>query len=363
MPSLPPRDNRVLLTVGALKEEIQTGKLSSTLPGERALAKRLQVSRKTLRKAIDLLEKDLWISTAQHGCRRQILVAPKKTSEQEVSSLRGKNVVVMAPRPLPEMGGIERLFQSRLTQFCEKSGVTLRHRHLDVRHMKRPAYRLEEFIQQNPADVYLLQHSTQEIQKWFDKQSIPSMVLGDRWQGISIPAVAGDHEATAVHIAGLLQRNGHKSVAMLYPQPPKRGLEIFVSKLGEVAPDMELTLIGYEENPESASRSAEALLAESSRLPTAIITPNMFSTIAVSCAAGRLGLRIPEDISLVSLSQDEALQYLQPKIAAYDIQWEDFTKAVFKSLSDMLLHPDSRVIATTLIMPDFQLEGSLGAAS
>lgn len=362
MPSLPPQENRVLQTVDALKEEILKDSFSSGLPGERALAKRLMVSRKTLRKAMNLLENDQWISPAQHGCRRQILVSPEQPNSDEAISLKGKSVVVMAPKPLHQMGGIERLFQSRLTQFCEKSGITLRHRDLDVRHMQRPRYRLEEFVLKNPADVYLLQHSTRSIQQWFDQRQISSIVLGDRWEGLSIPGVAGDHAATAVHAAGLLHRNGHSKVTMLYPEPSKRGMEIFVRRFEEVADSMELSLVGYEENPESTSLAAQRIFTGQALVPTAVLTTTMFSTISVVCAAGRLGLRIPEDISLISLSHDEALQYLQPAIAAYDIKWEDYTKAVFKSLSEVLLHSVVQLADPELIMPDFIAGGSIGVA-
>lgn len=45
MPALPPRNNRVLQAVGALKEEILTGHYAGTLPGEPELAQRLRTSR------------------------------------------------------------------------------------------------------------------------------------------------------------------------------------------------------------------------------------------------------------------------------------------------------------------------------
>lgn len=56
MPSLPPRDNRVLLAMDSLKDDIQNGKLRTILPSERELAQRLRISRKTLGKAVSMLE-------------------------------------------------------------------------------------------------------------------------------------------------------------------------------------------------------------------------------------------------------------------------------------------------------------------
>ena len=363
MPALPPKDNRVLLAFEALKFEIKSGQLTSPLPGERELAMRLNISRKTVRKAMAMLEEQLWVSPAEHGRRRQILkTATTHAPKASTNSLLGKTVIIMAPRALGQMSGIEKLFQSRLTRLCEKVGITLKHRHLDVRHMKQPAHRLSEFVLQNPADAYLLQHSTQSIQKWFELEKIPALILGDCWGGVRLPSVAGDHEATAVHAAGLLQRNGHKTVALLLPEPSKRGLEVFTKKLKATAPDIHFTIIKHEETPESTTAAVHKLFSQQSSIPTAVIAGLSFATVSLVSFAGRHGFRIPEDISLISLAYDEVLNYLQPTTAVYNNNWESYTRVVSQSVSELLLHPLSLNVEPALIMPDFVKGDSLAKA-
>lgn len=362
MQSLPPKNNRVLLTFESIRLDIETGKLTSPLPGERELASRLQVSRKTLRKALELLERDAWITPVAHGRRRQILKLPNVSQTNASTELAGKIVITIAPRPLDLMGGIERLFQNSLARYCEKYGMTLKHRHIDVSHLQHPAYRLSEFILNNPADAYLLQHSTPSMQQWFAAEKVPSLILGSRWGNLPLPAVDGDHGAMAVHAASLLLRNGHKSVALLMPSPQKRGLEIFTQKLYETAPSIDFFTVLHEETPESTAAASTKLLTRHSGPPTAVISAFAFSAVCLASSAGQLGLRIPQDISIISLSHDEMLNYFQPSISSYKVDWENYTKTVQKSLTDLLRHPRSPIVDPALVTPDFVKGKSLGLA-
>lgn len=362
MPSLPPKNNRVLLAFEAIKLDIETGQLTSPLPGERVLAARLQVSRKTLRKAMELLEQAKWITPTEHGRRRQILQLPISPQALPSTELAGKVVITVAPRPLDLMGGVERLFQHSLACYCEKYAITLKHRHIDVSHLQQPSYRLNELIVNNPADAYLLQHSTPSMQQWFAAEKIPSLILGSRWGQVPLPAVDGDHGAMAVHAAALLHRNGHQSVALLMPSPQKRGLEIFTQKLIETAPSIHFTTVFHEETPESTAAAATKLLTRLSKPPTAVISAFAYSAVCLASSASQLGLRIPQDISVISLSHDEMLNYFQPNITSYDVDWKNYTKTVQKSLTDLLRHPCSPIVDPALVAPDFRKARSVDCA-
>ncbi|MFC4993329.1 GntR family transcriptional regulator [Rubritalea tangerina] len=78
MLAIPPIENRVLQTANALKQSILSGQFSGSLPGERSLASMLSVSRKTMRKAIDLLEQEGWTNES---------VAIKQTGDEKVRLL------------------------------------------------------------------------------------------------------------------------------------------------------------------------------------------------------------------------------------------------------------------------------------
>lgn len=57
-----------------------------------------------------------------------------------------------------------------------------------------------------------------------------------------------------------------------------------------------------------------------------------------------------------------SLQYAQPSIAGYEFGMDHYAKAVYQSLTNLLLHPHSRITAPSHVMPDFISGGSIERA-
>lgn len=361
--SLPLPKDRTLQTADILKNEITTGRFIKHLPGERELARRMNVSRKTLRKAIELLESEEWLEPARPGRRRQIHNgALSKSAPRHRASLAHKRIVIVAPNALDQMGGAEKLFQSELNRLCSKSSVDLMHRHIDVRHMDQPGHRLAEFVEKHPAELYLLQHSSLAMQRWFTSSKHRGLVLGDRWEELDIPSVSGDMAATATHAASLLQRRRHRHIALLFPEPVKRGLEIFANQLATVNASLKITLAKHDDSPESISAAATKLLTHQNSRPTAILTPSVHCGISALTTAFQHGLRVPSDLSVLCLSHDRLCDYTSPTLAGYEFDMTRFAKEVHRSATNLLRHPSTKLTEPTLVMPDFVNGRSIGAA-
>jgi len=96
MPSLPKRLSLVAQTVDSLREGIQSGHWREFLPGERELCEALQVSRRTLRLALDELQRQGWLEVSSRQ-RRRIKARQVATSKTE-----GKRAIaVLAPGFVP----------------------------------------------------------------------------------------------------------------------------------------------------------------------------------------------------------------------------------------------------------------------
>lgn len=367
MSSIPPRDNRVLLTVDALKEDVISGRLAGMLPGERELALRLRISRITLRKALKLLEDEKWVTVSKPGCRREVLQSRRGKHAQgmavegsvDSSRIEGKTVVTLAPVMLAQMPPKEILDHTRLNSYCARAGMTLLHRALDLSHLKRPAHRLQEFIKQNPADLYLLQLTTQQTQKWFYDHRIPCIVLGSTWAGCDLPSVDMDQHALGVHAAQMLTRMGHRKVGMLYPDPVKSGMVSFVENLKKAAPDMDLRLSTEDDSPESVLKALRCLVQDPANLPSVIILPRIGYASLATGLFPSLGLKVPEQVSLLCLVHDEVLQYLYPPVAGYGVPVDAYPKTIFNLAVKMLRHPNTRSMENALIVPDFMAAASL----
>jgi len=359
MPSLPPRDNRVLQTVDFLKKEMMSGRLTGLLPGERELCKRFRVSRITLRKAMQILEDEKWVSLSKPGCRRKAL-KHGKSDVGVATDCVGKTVVILSPSSLGDLPAVERLNHSRLNSYCSRAGITLMLRVLDLSQLKRPAYRLQEFIKQNPADIYLLLLSSNVTQLWFSRNNIPCIVLGSVWPDCNLPSADVDQKALGIHVASTFTRLGHKKVGMLYPEPEKRGMQIFVKSLKENSPEMDLIEVRQDDSPDSVMKALLSLVDDEATRPSVIILPRLTYAAMATGLLPTLGLKIPEQIALICLTHDESLQFCHPQVAGYQVSEDAYPKAIYNLVVKRLLHPDTKELEHALVMPDFIPAASLG---
>ena len=352
MPSLPPRANRVLQAVDMLKDEIMSGSLKGGLPGERELARRLRVSRITLKGALEILEKEKWLTPSEPRKRRRIL-KKAKGGVSDAHGCRGKTVVTLAPLDLFEMPSTVRLQHSKIGAYLSGSGVSFKHRTLDVTHLKRPGHRLQEFVMQNPADLYLLLLATKEVQQWFSETNTPCIVLGSAWPQFGLSSSDWDQRALGFHLGSMLTRRGHHQIGIIFPDPPKYGMELFLEGLKGSSPDLNIQLSPQDFDPDSIKKGLVSLLQDPSSRPTVILLPRVFYVMAAVTVLPSLGVRIPEDVSLLCLVYDDSFQFFHPSVAGYQVDTGEQAKVVSNLVVEKLRHPNTQFVKNALIMPDF----------
>lgn len=98
MPSLPQRHSLVSQTAAILREEIERGSWPEWLPGERVLCETLQVSRNTLRAALDQLKRDRVIESV-HGAGNRVNAQPP----QRRTRLKATDVALLSPLPIEQL--------------------------------------------------------------------------------------------------------------------------------------------------------------------------------------------------------------------------------------------------------------------
>ena len=356
MSSVPPRESRVMLTAKAIQQEILASSLSETLPGERELARRFRVGRVTIIGALKFLENERWISPAHAGQRRRILKSVRSSKSGKSSSrgqLKGKTIVVLAPAELDHLPTYERLNYMRMVSFFASSGISIRFRVLDLNNYKRPGHRLREFFQKNPAELYLLQLVSKEVQLWFQRHSVPALVLGSTWPGCSLPSVDMDQRALGVHAASLLERNKHHHVGILYPMPEKQGMRLFKDGFDSSANVSKLIVAQVDDTPESLVRGLRSLMKNELERPTVIILPRIPYVMTAITLLPSIGYRVPEDVSLLCLVYDETFEFFVPTVAGYRNSTDAYAKAVFEMAVKLLRHSGASNKEKTLIVPNF----------
>lgn len=315
-----------------LSDEISSGKWNGWMPGERSLAEKLQVSRKTLRKALAQLQREGLIEPV-HGHGNRILANRQRVQHDPAAD---PLVVLLTPDPLEEMRPYTSLWVNHLKTLLGENGIRLHACSGRNYFSQHPARALEKLSRLHAASCWLLANSNKAAQTWFANRKMQCVIAGSCHPGIDLPHVDLDHYALCRHAAGLLLGAGHRRIALLYERSDRAGdLE---SEAGFVAgvrdsrhADAVALSAGHEKSPEHLCNALGRLL-DQEEPPTALLVSNAAGYLTVVSYLALRGLRVPQDISVVSRDDDPFLAFLVPAPARYRCRPSLYAKKLLKLL-------------------------------
>jgi DNA-binding LacI/PurR family transcriptional regulator len=164
------------------------------------------------------------------------------------------------------------------------------------------------------------------------EQPVPAIVTGSRHEGVRLPAVDFDNCAIARHAAGMLLARGHRRAALVLPdsglagdRATEQGFHEAFARGGHA--DAEPVVWLHDGTPAKICRALEPLNAAGSR-PTAVLVSHVQHVFTVVTWLLTHGIRIPQDVSLLSLRSDPDLAFLVPSIACYETTSEVFARTI-----------------------------------
>lgn len=357
----PVRSNLVTQTADIIRKALISREWERFLPGEHRLCSYLHISRPTLRNAIQRLEAEGLLKTT-HGKRRMITLEALPETKPVLPS----KIAMLSCQPLDMCSHYfvvlyNEIFRRMRDYDCEIEFFS------DRRLMKN---RSEVFLQQLVKDVacqlWILSSPTESVQRWFSDHKIPAFVLGHRYDQINIPSLDMDLAATAQHAALTLLAKGHRRIAFIRPGKNNAGDAItektFVSHLEkERGSDCELRVLVDGNSPPDHDRTIERFLGQPHR-PTAVFICHAEATIAFASRLLHHGVKIPQDVSIVSRDSSQSLDHFFPDIARYG---KNVTAETGK-LTSLLIQFISRGFINsrqTLIIPEFHKGFSIASAN
>ncbi len=344
--------------VGAsLREEILAGNYH-VLPNERELAHRLQVSRRTVRKALSILRAEGMVRTS--GRSTIVVSAGGKTT----GTNRRARINLLLPEPIEQARPFTALWIGLLTELLNEGGRRLEvisgHKYYGA----RSGQSLANLTASHPAHCWILARSNRPLQQWFHDRGLPAIIAGSTYPGIAIPSVDADHGALSRHASAQFMRHGHTRLALFLEQIRHAGdAETELGfKAGLTGPvGMEPPVISrVERTPEAVIRELKRLLSLRSP-PTGFLLCNSFSYLTVLSYFASLGLRIPDDFSLISQDEGPFLAHVYPSPARYLTNPKKFAAALNRTVK-RILENDVPQDFKVRIMPDFIAGGSVGEA-
>jgi LacI family transcriptional regulator len=339
-----------------IRREIQAHTWVSLLPGERALTDTLRVSRKTLRKALALLQNHGVIENT-HGVRRRIVLRAGPNAHPE------STVGLITPDSLENLPPYTTLWVNALRVLLLEN--RLRHTIFVAHRIFRPGpdKALARLVEQNPQACWVLTHSNEFIQKWFLNHSVPCVVAGSCSVGLRLPNIDLDYFAVCRHAAGAMLRRGHRRIAFVTDELQRMGdIESELGFLDGVRrsahSDVEPLVSRHDGTVSGALHIIERLFSLSTP-PTALLIAKPAYYLTTIAFLAQRGLSVPRHVSLVSRDYDRFLSYLTPPPACYSFSPELYARRLFP-LVVATMHGQPITQPSQRILPRFVMGSSLG---
>ena len=296
-----------------LREELSRGRWRDKMPGVIRLADELEVSRNSVEAALRQLESEgLLIG---QGLGRNRLIA--KSSATTLHPMRVAILLFeLVDRQLEYIGGLQHALveAGHSAIFPSKS----------LSDLGMKAARVRRLVKQTAADAWVIVGGNREVLEWFSKRPEPSFALFGRREGLPLAATGPDKPSAFVAATKHLIGFGHRRIALLARHmrrrpEPGRSERAFLGELeahnipfGDFnLPDWEETKEGYQELLSSLFRVTP---------PTALIIEEAPFFIATQQFLARVGLGVPEDVSLICADPDPAFSWCEPTVA--HIRWD-----------------------------------------
>lgn len=308
-----------------LRDDIMRGVWRTWLPGERALSETVQASRNTLRAALKQLKSE-GIIAATPGFGNKVIANPATIPDRN----RKKTVGVIIPEPVGSLRPFVALWIDELKDLLTESGCRLRVYEGRQYYLANPNRALQRLVSQSAHDAWVLALSSHYMQSWFAQRGVPCIVAGSLYADVELPFFDVDHRAICRHAAGVLIRQGHRRIALLGRESQRAGdmaseLGFLEGVRGTSQRDTTADIAYHRDDVESVTRALHRVLGKNDA-PTGIIVCNSYAYLAATSLLAVRGLRIPQDISLISRDDDPFLRFLVPAPARYVVSPHAFAK-------------------------------------
>lgn len=329
-----PRKSRADVAEEALRKLIVDGRFPDVLPGVRFLAEALGVGVPTVSEALQRLRADGWIES--RGQRTRFVVRGEVVARGVAAEAAGdegtRHLVVFTPRDLAATP--HEPFWKLVTRLAERltpHGWTLRVQSVDYGHDKRNRAPWDAVLQVERPQALIVARGTPWLADWSRSCGVPTFFFSGNEGGFPVPVVGYDGGEIMQKAIRELILLGHRSVAMPMLGRPQSFVRGFRRDAEAVCREMGVRI--SLQTPLGGPFSREAMLACLEKLwqrpaPTALILISWYEYLAASGWLATRKIRVPQDVSLVSLVSDPTSSWMVPEPARFEHSEDELSEVL-----------------------------------
>lgn len=291
-----------------IRSEIVSQCMQGEIPGIHQLAAELSVNHKTVKAALELLQKDGLLESQGSGKPRRIL----NNGKREVYALRIAMLLYdQDDRKVDNiLNAMNHLIEAgHKPFFVKKTLVEL--------NMKTSS--VSRLVNRTDADAWIVVAGSLPILKWFSEQPFPAFGYYGRAAAVPMPSAQPFTIPALKQAIHHLVSLGHKRVVMIAREDRRKPNPGFTEQmmLHELEkhgiPTGLYNLPDWEESCGGLEKLLDSLLRHTP--PTAILTQGAELTTAVFLYCVHHGISIPQQLSVVSMDSDRTFAWSTPAVA------------------------------------------------
>ena len=318
-----------------LRAEITAHRIRSEMPGIHQLAAELAVNHKTVKAALEILQKEGLLVSQGSG-------KPRRIELKDIPPTQSMRIAILPYEPSDRTSNDFNQLLARLNE----AGHVCFYAKKTLIELKMDAPRVADFVRATEADSWVIIAGSQGVLDWFAEQDFPAFALFGRSMQVDIAASAPKKlPALSVAVQRLVAM-GHQRMVLLARAERRKPTPGFLEQafLDELESQGIATgsynLPDWEESPAGLQQSLDALFRHTP--PTALFIQNPQVSVAILQHAASRGLTIPKDFSMVSMDPNPAFAWCHPTIAHIDFDSDPWLRRIVQWARNVARGMDDR---------------------
>ena len=336
-----------------IRDGLYQGKWGDKMPGRYRLAKQLGANHKTCEAALRLLEVEGVLTSTGQGRAREIV--KKKNKKLSVSRVRILLYEKSASRDHFLVDLLHRLREAGHDAcFVDKT----------MEGLGMNAERIIRYVSKIEADAWIVLAGSKALLAWFEQQPIPTFALFGYARHISIANIGPRKQDAMCELVDKLVELGHQRIVLINREnrrKPEPGVfeKEFLKQLE--SHDIQAGSYNMPDWGDSADDLQEGLVSLFRVTPpTAMIIDEPFLFFGIQQHLLRLGVQVPDQISLACLDHARAFDWCRPEITHLSWSTTSLVNRMIKWVHNISLGKEDK--RKTFIEAKLVTGGTIGPA-